>query len=362
MTLSPGPPPWPIPPSWTLTAPPATEPSPPEPVAEPEREDVRPPEAAAPGHATDGAAPGATPPAAATELPSTEPTPTEPRAAASGAPAIALLVPDGAGTRDVLGAVTGVTVDARPLPAPSRGFAGVYELSAAVTDALNDGADGVVLVQGPEALEETAWALDLLHANDAPLVVAADPGRATDLADAISVAAAAPRGAGCLLVSRGEIHLARHARRTGTHTPVPAAGPLGYVTGGAVRLLWSPPERLTLSGERTRGRAPLVGLHTATLGDDGELLVALAERCDGLVVTATATGDVPEEISDVLAEAANRVPVVLVSPTGHDSLPVTTLDPLKARVLMHLLLATGRDRDAVLDAFTSAARPGAVRL
>ncbi|MGH3375200.1 MAG: asparaginase domain-containing protein [Actinoallomurus sp.] len=303
-----------------------------------------------------------------TEPAASEPVAPEPAALASmeaavaGTPTIALLVPDGAGTRDVLGAVPGVTVDAKPLPAPARGFAGVHELADAVTRALGEGADGVVLVQGADALEETAWALELLHAGDAPLVLAANPGHATDVADAISVAAAAPRGAGCLLVTGGEIHLARHVRRAGTHTPVPAAGPLGYVTGGTVRLLWLPPERVTLVGERTDGRVPRVGLHTATLGDDGELLVALAERCDGLVVTATATGDVPEEIADVLAEAATRIPVILVSPTGHETLPATALDPLKARVLMHLLLATGRDHDAVLTAFTAAAGPGPVRL
>jgi L-asparaginase len=372
MTLSPGPPPWPIPPSWTLTAPTATDPSPPEPeTVEPEA--VLPPEPAAPEPAApQPAAPEPAVPEPATEAAEAPEAPSEagqasepaeePSAPSTGTPTIALLVPDGAGTRDVLGAVPGVTVEAKPLPSLSRGFAGVYELAAAVNDSLAEGADGVVLVQGAEALEETAWALELLHTAAAPLVLAAGPGQATDVADAISVAAAAPPGAGCLLVTDGEIHLARHARHAGSHTPVPAAGPLGYVAAGTVHLLWNPPERLTLSGERTDGRAPLVGLHTATLGDDGELLVALAERCDGLVVTATATGGVPDELADVLAEAATRIPVVLVSPTGRDTLPVTTLDPLKARVLMHLLLATGRDRDAVLDAFTAAAGPGPVRL
>jgi L-asparaginase len=303
----------------------------------------------------------------APEVPAPEPAAAEPQVP-SATPTIALLVPEGAGTRDVLGAVPGVPVEAKPLPSLARGFAGVHELAGAVSRALSEGADGVVVVLGTDALEETAFALELLHAGDAPLVLAPDPGHTTDVADAISVAAAAPTGAGCLLVAGGEIHLARHVRRTGTHTPVPAAGPLGYVTAGTVRLLWRPPERMTLSGDRVEGPAPRVGLHTATLGDDGELLAALAERCDGLIVTATATGRIPEELADVLAEAATRIPVVLVSPIGHDALPSTTLDPLKARVLMHLLLGTGRDNDAVLaafataGAFTAATRPGPVTL
>jgi L-asparaginase len=322
MTLSPGPPPWPIPPSWTLTSPQRSE-----------------------------APQDRTPPAS------------EPAAVAHRT--IALLAPDDVEARDVLGAVPGVTVDARSIRAPAPGFAGVYELADAAARALSEGADGVVIVQGAEAPEETAWALDLLHPGDAPLVLAANPDHAGDVADAISVAAAVPPRAGCLLVTHGEIHAARHVRRTGTHAPVlasPGAGPLGHVAGGAVRLLWRPPERVTVRAGANGGRLPRVGLHTAVLGDDGLLLGALAEHCDGLVVAATTMGGVPEEIAAVLAEASSRVPVVVASPVGHDSIPVTTLDPLKARVLMHLLLAAGRDRDAVLAAFAAAERPGPAQL
>jgi L-asparaginase len=323
MTLSPGPPPWPIPPSWTVT-PPRREPAGPEPSV------VAPAPAPAVGRRT-----------------------------------IVLLAPDDAEARDVLGAVPGVTVDARSIRTPALGFAGVYELADAAARALSEGVDGVVIVQGPEASEETAWALDLLHPGDAPLVLAANPGHAGDVADAISVAATAPSRAGCLLVTHGEIHTARHVRRTGGHAPglaSPGAGPLGHVAGGVVRLLWRPPERVTVRGGANGGRIPRVGLHTAVLGDDGLLLGALAEHCDGLVVTATSMGGVPEEIAAVLAEVSTRVPVVVASPVGYDTIPVTTLDPLKARVLMHLLLAAGRDRDAVLAAFAAAERPGPAQL
>jgi L-asparaginase len=332
MTISPGPPPWPIPRSWTLTPP-----------------------------QRDGTA---------TDIPPVRP---EPVAAPvhqehSARRRIALLAQDDAGARDVLGAVPGVTVDARTIPAAAPGFAGVYALADAAARALSEGADGVVLVQAAAAAEETAWALDLLHPGDAPLVLAADPDQAADVADAISVAAGAPDRAGCLLVARGEIHSARHVRWTGTRTPAltsPGAGPLGHVAAGVVRLLWRPPERLTVRGTPQTGRTPRVGVHTAVLGDDGELLAALAARCDGLIVAAGATGGVPEESAGALAEVAARIPVVVASPTGptgHGSLPVTTLDPLKARVLMHLLLAAGRDREAVLSAFAAADRPGPARL
>lgn len=309
MTLSPGPPPWPIPPSWTLTPPPARPEQAPEPAI---------------AHRT-----------------------------------IALLAPDDAEVRDVLGAVPGVTVDTRSHRPPPPGFAGVYELADAAARALSEGADGVVIVLAADAPEETAWALDLLHPGDAPLVLTAGP----DVADAVRVAAEAPARSGCLLVARGEIHAARYARRTDARALAsPGAGPMGHVIAGAVRLRWRPPERLTVRTGENGGRIPRVGLHIAVLGEDGLLLGALAEHCDGLVVSATAAGGVPEEIADVIAEASARIPVVLASSAGHDGIPVTTLEPLKARVLMHLLLSAGHDRDAVLAAFTAAERPEPARL
>ncbi|MDN3353286.1 asparaginase domain-containing protein [Actinomadura sp. DC4] len=328
MTVSPGPPPWPLPPSWTLTPPRQAETT--EELTPPAPEPVAPEPVVLTAHRT-----------------------------------IALLAPDDAGAREVLGAVPGVKVDTRTVRTPSPGFAGVYELADAAARAMSEGADGVVIVQGADAPEETAWALDLLHPGDAPLVLAADPGHAGDVADAISVAAAAPPRSGCLLVARGEIHAARHVRRTGSPLPEltsPGAGPLGHVTDGTVRLLWRPPERITVRDGANGGRVPRVGLHTAVLGDDGLLLGALAERCDGLVVAAATTGGVPEEIALVLAEASARMPVVVASPVGYDSIPMTSLDPLKARVLMHLLLAAGRGRDAVLAAFAAAERPGPAQL
>jgi L-asparaginase len=298
MSLSPGPPPWPIPPSWTVTPP---------------RPDTAPVVGASTGRRT-----------------------------------IVLLAP---GDTDVLGAVPGVTVEARTLPPSAGGFAGVRALADAAARAFSEGAEGVVVVHDGDAPDETAWALDLLHPGEAPLVLAADPGRVSDVADAISVAAAVPPRSGCLVVVDGEIHTARHVSRSGTRLSSPEAGPLGRVTAGTVRLHWRPPERLTVRGGPSETRTPRVGLHTATLGDDGELLTALAERCDGLVVA----GGVPDSIAGALTAAAARIPVVV---TGTGPLTTTSLDPRKARVLMHLLLSSGRDRDAVLSAFTAAEGPG----
>lgn len=297
------PPPWPIPPSWQVKIP---------------------------------AAPGALP--------------------AESPRIVAVLVPGGSGG-DVAVA-SSVTVTVQRLPQAGPTFAGVHGLARAVEAATGEGAEGVVVVaQDAGTVPETAWALDLIYAGGAPVVFAAP----ADLADALTVAAGAPRGLGCVIVARGEIHSARHvALAQGGAAPLlasPVAGPLGHVVDGAPRLLWRAPRRFTVPGPFA-GRPLRVGLHTVTLDDDGELLRAVAALCDGLVVAAPsavvvpAAVAVPEPLLPVLAEASARVPVVVAGGRG-EGLAATGLAPAKARALMHLLLDAGRDRDGVLAAFAA---------
>ncbi len=345
MTISPGPPPWPIPPSWTLSPP---IPAVPKPEAEPEPPIEDPAPVAEP-------APVPEPPHVPDPVPAVAPART-----------VVVLCPEGSGTPETLKTLRtppGVTVEARVSPASTPGMGGVYELAFAAAKAVDDGAHGIVIAQEVEAPEETAWALELLHTGEVPLVLAPDPTGPGDVADAVGVAAAELSGFGCLLVARGEIHAARHVRRPGA-TPVfssPSAGPAGLVTGGVPRLLWRPPGRLTVRGPHG-GKSPQVGLHTITLGDDGVLLRTVAENCDGLVVAANASS-IPEPVLPVLAELAGRIPVVLAAPaTSSGMLPETGLDPLKARMLMYVLLDSGRDNEAVLEAFAAADRTVAVEV
>ncbi|MEU4427506.1 asparaginase [Actinoplanes sp. NPDC024001] len=275
----------------------------------------------------------------------------------------------------------------RSLPGASLTVEDILDLSQALTGHFQDGATGAVVTQGTDTIEETAYVLSLLHPGDQPIVVtgamrnptvAGADGPANLLA-AVTVAAASPaRGLGALVVLADEIHAASRVRKTHSMSPAtfasPNGGPLGYLVEGQVRLVNRPVSRPTVPFPARDRPLPRVGVHTATLGDDGALLPLLADRLDGLVIAGFGVGHVPEPWVPHLEAAATRIPVVLASRTGagftatgtygfagsesdllrRGLIPAGGLDPYKARLLLQLLLAT-TERDGVRAAFEAAA-------
>jgi L-asparaginase len=222
-------------------------------------------------------------------------------------------------------------------------------------------------------------------------------------------------GLGCVVVFGDEIHAARYVRKVHatsiTAFASSSAGALGYVIEGTVRLLSRPARRSALSltapsaalpaaasaapsavpssappavpsaappsAPRAVSAATLpygdvrVGLVTMCLGDDGEFLRAATGRLDGLVVAGFGAGHVPAALVPLLDELVARMPVVLASRTGAGTVLADTygsagserdllsrglisagfLDPLKARLLLHVLLAAGAGAAQVQAAF-----------
>ena len=298
------------------------------------------------------------------------------------------------GGRDLLDGVGGLggghDIDVRDLPAvPSAdlSFARVLDVVDQAGEAVQDGAPGVVLTQGTDTLEETAFLIDTVWAHDAPFVVTGAMRNPTlpgadgpaNVVAAVRVAQSSDaRGRGALVVLNDQIHAARHVRKThSTSTGAlqsPDVGPIGQVVEGVPRFLVRTPRATPVAGFSRAGLAATrVSLYTATFDDDLALLERVADGSHGLVVAGFGVGHVPGAFAPVLGDLAARMPVVLTSRTGAGPVLSDTygaagserdlrergmvngglVHPYKARVLLRLLLAAGADSAAVAAAFAA---------
>ena len=253
-------------------------------------------------------------------------------------------------------------------------------------------AAGVVVVQGTDTIEETAYLLDLYWDRPEPLVVtgamraARAPGAdgpANLLAATVVAGSPASRDRGALVVLNDDVHDATRVRKgdaIAVHTFSSAPfGPVGRVHEG----------RVTYAGRSARwpalpapmaGRVPRVALLETHLGDVGELLGLVVDAgYDGVVLAGFGAGHVSAALAEVVSVAVQRCPVVLATRTGggpvlggtygfvgseqdllaRGVVPAGWLHPRKARLLLWSLLAAGATADVVRATVTArGAAPG----
>ena len=213
-------------------------------------------------------------------------------------------------------------------PASHFGFDALFEIARGVGDAASDPTiDGIVVVQGTDTIEETAFFLDLLHDGPKPLVVTGAMRSASqagydgpaNLTAAIRVAAseeATAAAIGVVVVLGGSIEPAddvtkTHASAYDTFQSL-NRGALGRVDGDAVVLTATRGRRRHVA---TTTAAPRVFLVTATVATDATPLAALhAAGADGFVVAATGAGNTsPALLGAAEAALADGLPVVLAT-------------------------------------------------
>ncbi len=212
------------------------------------------------------------------------------------------------------------------LPGASLSFAQMRHVDELVGQALEEGAHGVVVVQGTDTIDETSFLLNLACRRSGPVVVtgamrgasaAGADGNANLLAAVTVAASAEARDLGVLVVLNDEIHAARFVvkmhKAALSSFGSPGFGPLGHVVEGKVHI----PLRLTridVGLQQSAMTAAPVAMVSVGLGDDGRIISALPSLgYEGLVVEAMGAGHLPADLVAATEEIAKAMPVVLAS-------------------------------------------------
>jgi L-asparaginase len=294
--------------------------------------------------------------------------------------------------RSVPGLDVVADVDARTfrqLPGASLRLDDVYALAEAVDETLDGGAAGVVITQGTDTIEETAYCLDLLLDRTEPVVVtgamrnastAGADGPANLLASVV-VASSGKALGGVVVVLGDQVHSARLATKQHSVHPgafgSPGAGPVGLVAEDRLLLHMLPVEKPFAVDRAVRKPRVSVPIITVGLDDDGRTLEAVT-AADGVVLEALGGGHVPQWLVPRIAELAALVPVVMTSrtrsgPVLHGTygfpgseqdlrrqgvLGAGSLDALKARILLMILLRSGLSLGDVRERLSLVDQPG----
>ena len=248
--------------------------------------------------------------------------------------------------------------------------------------AVADGAVGVVLTHGTDTLEETAYLLDLLWDEAAPIVITGAMRSATavsadgpaNLMAAVATAASSEAvGLGVLACLNDTVHLASRVEKTSSMAveafDSPGFGPVGRLVEGEFRLHWSIAAPRSEALPEPREASISVALLECGLGDDGRLVsAARTAGFDGIVLSGLGVGHVSVPVADAVSEAVEAGVVVAVGSrtarggtatnlygypgsevdlVQRGAILIGELSPRKARLLLHTMLSAGFSADAV---------------
>jgi L-asparaginase len=277
----------------------------------------------------------------------------------------------------------------------SLSFDQIHELATKIRSLK---ADGVVVTQGTDTLEETGFLLDLLLDLDIPVIVTAamrnpaltSPDGPGNLLAAVRVACdpwvrAHAKALGVLAVMLDEVHAAAdvlkvHPTRLNAFAS-PQTGPLAALVEDRI-VPMSLPVRDAIEAARSKignlasGAAQPVALLWMGLDEPGRLIEAMLGAPDrlgyrGAVLAAMGGGHTPERMADIAVRLAAAMPTVVSPRAGGGPMLRQTyagpsseialrkagliwggrLNPLKARALLETCLRASLSRDTITGVF-----------
>jgi L-asparaginase len=238
-------------------------------------------------------------------------------------------------------------------------------------------ADGIVLTQGTDTLEETAFGLWLLNDSGThiaatgamrnPTLPGAD-GPANVRAAALTALSDHVSDLPATLVFNDEVHDPRfvtksHATSTATFSSGPVLGAIGWLSEDDLHLPHAPQAPTSpFAGLSRPDRLTKIALAEVGMGEPAETLDLIAgSDFAGAVLSGVGGGHVPAELLPAVTRLAEAMPVVLASRTGSGAslhrtygypggeigllesglIPAGVLDGRKARIVLNLALSFG---------------------
>ncbi len=247
----------------------------------------------------------------------------------------------------------------------------------------NDDCQGVVITQGTNTLEETAFFLNLVVNSAKPVVVTGAMRPATSLsADgpmnlyraAVVAASEDAVGRGVMVVMNDQVFGARDVHKTDTMTvdsfKSPLFGVMGLVMDDACRFYRGPMRCHTLHSDfsvEDLHALPRVDIVCGYQDDDRAVMDAcVAAGARGIVLAGAGTASISARLLPAVQDAVNQgIAVVRVSRSslgvvGHNmefddhangTLAGDTLNPAKARILLMLALTRWKTRNELQRCF-----------
>lgn len=282
---------------------------------------------------------------------------------------------------DLIRAIPGVAelaeVHAEALKQVASIHLGIQDLLATLAWAerqVAEGAVGVILTQGTDTLEESAFLLDLLWPHSEPLILmgamrgaaAVSADGPANLLSSIQVAVSAnSRDRGVLVVMNEQIHYARWVQKQhslSTAAFISEVAQAGTIVEGKALYFAAPPKRMLFDKPSCSSKRVL--LWTNHLAEESDFLTQqdsfdpLGERFDGIVFAGVGAGHVSPMIARWISKWANLKAILVCRGTGAGSTAFSTygypggevelqqhgaimagfLSPKKARLLLWVIL------------------------